>query len=97
MNILDKFVIPLSPEHLRLLHYIAILISFLFIPFISLVLGGTFISLYFERKGIKKGNTIHLDFAKDVIEITTLNKSMGLMLGILSLFTSILIYVQLFH
>jgi cytochrome c len=97
MNILDNLVIPLSPEHLKLLHYIAILISFLFIPFISLIIGGTFISLYFELKGIKKGNAMHLEFAKDVIKIATVNKSMSIMLGILSLFTSILIYVQLFH
>ena len=97
MNFLDKLVIPLSPEHLLLLHYIAILIFFLFIPFISVILGGTALSLYYKRKGAKSNNKIHLHFAKDVMEIVTINKSTGIVLGILTLITSILIYVQLFH
>ncbi len=97
MNFLDKLVIPLSPEHLLLLHYIAILIFFLFVPFISVVLGGTALSLYYKRKGLKSNDKIHLRFAKDVIETVTINKSTGIVLGILTVITSILIFVQLFH
>ena len=97
MNFLDKLVIPLSPEHLLLLHYIAIFIFFLFVPFISIILGGTALSLYYKRKGIKNDDKIQLRFAKDVMEIVTINKSTGIVLGILTLITSILIYIQLFH
>ena len=97
MDFLDKLVIPLSPEHLLLLHYIAILIFFLFIPFISMVLGGTALSLYYKGLGSRFNNKTHLNFAKDVIEIVTINKSTGIVLGILTLITSVLIFVQLFH
>ncbi len=97
MNFLDKLVIPLSPEHIALLHYIAILVFFLFVPFISMVLGGTVLSLFYRRKGLKESNHYFLHFAKDAIEIVTINTSMGIVLGILTLITSILIFVQMFH
>lgn len=97
MNFLDKLVIPLSPEHLLLLHYIAILIFFLFVPFISILLGGTALSLYYKRKGLKSNDKNNIRFAKDVIETVTINKGTGIVLGLLTLVTSILIFVQLFH
>jgi len=97
MDFLDKLVIPLSPEHIELLSYIAMLIFFLFVPFISIIFGGTAVSLFYQRKGIKTGNNLYIRFAKDVIEIVTINKSIGIMLGIMPLVTSILIFVQLFH
>ncbi|MCL5028804.1 MAG: c-type cytochrome [Bacteroidetes bacterium] len=97
MNLLDKLVIPLSPEHITLLHYISMLIFFLFVPFISIVLGGNILSLYYKSKGLKESNNLYLRFSRDIIEIVTINKSIGIMLGIMTLVTSILIYVQLFH
>ena len=97
MNLLDKLVIPLSPEHITLLHYISMLIFFLFVPFISIVLAGTLLSLIYKQKGTKQNNNFYLRFSKDLIETVTINKSMGIMLGIVSLITSVLIYVQLFH
>jgi cytochrome c len=97
MDFLDKLVIPLSPEHITVLRYIAMLVLILFVPFISMILGGTAVSLYYQMKGSKEGNNTYIRFAKDVIEIVTINKSIGIMLGILPLFTSILIFVQLFH
>ncbi len=97
MNFLDKLVIPLSPEHIALLHYIAMLIFFLFIPYSSMVLGGTVLSLIYKRKGLKESNHLFIRFAKDVIETVTINTSMGIVLGILTLITSIFIFVQLFH
>jgi cytochrome c len=97
MDFLDKLVIPLSPEHITLLRYIVMLILFLFVPFISIVFGGTVISLYFQRKGIKQSNKLYIRFSKDVIELVTINKSIGIMLGIMSLITAILLFVQIFH
>ncbi len=97
MNLLDKLVIPLSPEHITLLHYISMLIFFLFVPYISIVLGGNILSLYYKSKGIKENNKLYLSFSRDIIETVTINKSIGIMLGIITLVTSILIYVQLFH
>ena len=97
MDFLEQFIIPQSLEHIQLLHYLAMLIFFLFIPFISVAFGGAFLSLYYRRKGIKENNSSYLNFAKEVIEIATVNKSMGVILGIVPLLTSVLIYAQLLH
>jgi cytochrome c551/c552 len=97
MEFLDNLVLPQSSEHIELLHYMLILIFFLFVPFISIILGGTSLSLYYRRKGINEGNKVYLKFAKDVIELVTINKSIGIILGIVPLFTSILIFAQLLH
>jgi len=97
MEFLDNLVLPQSSEHIKLLHYMLILVLSLFIPFISIILGGTSISLFFRRKGAEAGNPLYLKFAKDVIELVTINKSVGIILGIVPLLTSILVYAQLLH
>jgi len=97
MDFLDKLILPQSAEHIQLLHYLLILIQFIFLPFISVVLVGTFISLKYWRKGLKEKNHLYIQFSKDVIETLTINKSAGITLGILPIVTSTLIYAQLLH
>ena len=97
MEFLEKFVIPQSSEHIQLLHYLAMLIFFLFVPFISTVLGGAFLSLLFRNKGMKANDKNYLNFSKEVIETVTVNKSLGVILGIVPLLTAVLIYAQLLH
>ncbi len=97
MDFFNSLVIPQSADHIKLLHYMLILILFLFIPFVSLILGGTVLSLFYRKKGYDKKNSLYLKFSKDLIEIVTINKSMGIILGIIPLLTAILIYAQLLH
>ena len=97
MNFLDNFVLPQSSEHIELLHYLLMLIMFLFVPFISILFGGTALSIYYRRMGLNEKNPMFLRFAHDVIETLTINKSMGIIIGIVPLLTSILIYAQLLH
>ncbi len=97
MEFLDKLVLPQSAEHIELLHYMLSLILILFVPFISVVFGGLIVSLFYKRKGIKTSKTIYSDFARDVIEFVTVNNSVGVILGVVPLFTAILIFAQLLH
>lgn len=97
MEFLDNLVLPQSAEHIELLHYMLSLILILFIPFISIVLGGLIVSLYYKRKGLKTSDSNSLNFAKDVIEFVTVNNGVGVILGIVPLLTSILIFAQLLH
>lgn len=97
MEFLDKLVLPQSAEHIELLHYMLSLILILFIPFISIVFGGVIVSLIYKRKGLKFSDNNSLNFAKDVIEFVTVNNSVGVILGIVPLFTAILIFAQLLH
>jgi cytochrome c len=97
MGFLDKLVLPQSLEHIHLLHYMTILVMFLFIPFFSVVLSGVLISLRYHKKGIREGSNFHLRFAKEIIEIVTINKSTLIVLGVVPLVALILIYSQFLH
>ena len=97
MEFLNNFVLPQSAEHIELLHYMLFIVLFLFIPFIGIVFGGTLLSVIYRIKGEKNKDSHYLHFAKDVSEITTINKSVGFILGIAPIITSILIYSQLLH
>ncbi len=97
MEFLNKIVLPQSAEHIQLLHYLMILIQFLFLPFLGAVLIGTFLSLLYWKKGLVKRNQLYSQFSKDIINIVTVNKSVGIVLGIVPLITSVLIYSQLLY
>lgn len=97
MSFFDNIVLPQSAEHIQLLHYLLILIQFLFLPFLGITLIGSILSLRYWKKGIKENNRNYLNFSKDVIDIITVNKSLGAALGIFPIITSLLIYVQLLH
>jgi len=97
MEFLDKFVIPQSFEHIQLLHYLATLVLFLFVPFISIVFGSTILSLFFRKKGTAESDKGMLCYAKDLSSMFTVNKSVGIVLGIIPLLTILIIYVQLLH
>lgn len=97
MNYLDSLVLPQSSEHIQLLHYLLVLVQFLFLPFYGAALVGAFLSLKYWKKGTKENNSDYLRYSKDIIEIISVNKSFGISIGILPVITSILIYVQLLH
>ncbi len=97
MEFLKDLVIPQSAVHIKLLHYMLMLNLCLFIPFVSMVFGGTLLSLYYRKRGYDTNNRQFLRFSKDVIEIVTVNKSLGFILGIAPAFTALLIFAQLLH
>ncbi len=97
MEFLKDLVIPQSAVHIKLLHYMLMLNLCLFIPFISLLFGGTILSLYYRKKGYDKNDLQYLRFSKDLIEIVTVNKSLGFILGIAPSFTALLIFSQLLN
>ncbi len=97
MDFFNSLVIPQSADHIKLLHYMLILILFLFIPFISMIFSGTILSLFYKGKGYRDKNKLYLKFSKDIAEITTVNKSLGIILGIVPMLTAILIFIQLLH
>ena len=97
MNFLDNLVLPQSAEHIELMHYILMMVLFLYIPFISVLFCGTVLSIWYRRKGINESNPLYLHFATDIIETLTINKSIGVILGIVPTFAFVLIFAQLLH
>lgn len=97
MEFLKNIALPQSAEHIELLHLMLILVLFLFIPFICSIFGGTALSLYFKRLGRKSGDSRYSKLSKEVMELVTISKGVGFILGIVPLFTAILILSQLFQ
>ena len=97
MDFLDKLVLPQSAEHIELLHYIVVLVLALFVPFISIIFGGTFASIFYGKKFRKTKILYYKKFSKDIIEYVTVNNGVGVILGIIPLLTLIFIFAQLFH
>ncbi len=97
MDFLDKLVLPQSAEHIELLHYMLILILALFVPFISIIFGGTFASIHYGKKFRKTKILYYKKFSKDIIEYVTVNNGVGVILGLVPLLAAILIFAQLLH
>jgi cytochrome c len=97
MDFIDQIVVPPSANHLLLLKYILIVSLLLFLPYLGMMMGASFISVYFSGKGSKSGNSMLSRFAKDVIEKLGITKNAELGLGILPLLSIIFIYAQLLY
>ena len=97
MEFLDKLVLPQSAEHIELLHYMLTLVLALFIPFISIVFGGTFASIYYGKKFRKTKTLYYKKFSKEIVENLTVNPAVGIILGLVPLVTAVLILAQLLH
>ena len=97
MNVLEQFVIPPNQEHVGLLTVMQILSLLTFLPFVGIMLGSTIFSVYFNKKGKKTGSAIYGRIAKDIIDKLTVGKAAGFALGILPLFTIVLVYAQMLY
>lgn len=97
MNIFDTLVLPQSAEHTVLLHFLGILLQMIFLPFFSLLIAGTLLSVYYKRKARKTGQEIYLRFSSEIIEIAAVNKSIGIIMGIVPVLALVIIYAQILH
>jgi len=95
MNFFDELVIPPSDNHVMLVKYMLTISLLLFIPYISMMLGATFISTHFNKKGKTEGNNLYLRFARDVVEKLTITKSAELALGTIPVLSIFFAYAQL--
>ncbi len=97
MEFFDQIVVPPSANHILLLKYIFVVSLLLFLPYLGMMLGASFLSVYFNGKGARTGNSIYTRFAKDVIEKLAITKNAELALGIVPALSIIFIYAQLLY
>ena len=72
MDFFDKLVIPPSQNHVLLIKYMLTISFLLFIPYIGMVIGSTFLATYFNSKAKKTGNPI-LPFSVEAEKFWTIN------------------------
>ncbi|MFZ1289164.1 MAG: cytochrome c [Melioribacteraceae bacterium] len=95
MDILQDIVFPQSPHHILLLKYLFFLTLLLLLPYLSMLIGTTLFSIMHFHKGKKFENRNSLIFAKELIDLFTLNKTMSIALGIVPFLSLIFILAQL--
>ena len=89
MDFLKSIALPQSADHIELLHYLLIILLFIFIIFISMIFSGTWLSLHFKKKERIELDNNYKKIAKDLIELVTVNKNIGLIFGLMPLLTVI--------
>ncbi len=95
MEFFDKLVIPQSLEHIELLKSLSVVMLMILLPYLGVLLGSSFFSVIFFKKGKSTKNKIYLKFSKDLIDLITVAKSSAIALSIIPMFSYLLLYSQL--
>jgi len=97
MDFLEKIVIPPSQNHVMLIKYLLTICHLLFIPYMGMLLGSTFLSVYFDGKGKNESNSMFARFAKDVTRKLTFTRYAGLALGLIPMLAILFGYAELLY
>jgi len=97
MDFLNGFFLPPSADHLHLVKYLILLIYFIHIPFVSLLLGGTFFSIFFRLLAGHETESLYWKLSRDFIETLVFRKTAGIILGVLPILVLTLIEGQVFY
>ncbi len=97
MQFSDQFTLLATPAHLSLVKILLLIMFLLHLPYMGLLIGSSFLSVWFNFLGRKNKNQQHSTFARDLIELAAFNKSIGLVLGALPLLVIALIYSQILY
>jgi cytochrome c len=95
MDLLKSLALPQSTEHFHVLILIGALISVVLYPYLGFLLGSSFLSYIFDRKGIKEGKHQHVAFARSLIENVLANKTLPTFLALLPSFSLIFVFAQI--
>lgn len=97
MELLNNFFLPPSSDHLHLVKYLILIVYFIHIPFISLLLGGTLLSVFFRLLAVSNPQSCYWQVSRDFIEVLIFRKTAGIILGVLPLIVLTLIEGQVFY
>jgi cytochrome c len=97
MQLSDQFTLLATPAHLSLVKILLLIMFLLHLPYMGLVIGSSFCSVWLNISGRRNKNQQHLTLARDLIELAAFNNSIGLVLGALPLLVIALIYSQILY
>jgi cytochrome c len=95
MDLLKTLALPQSAEHVHLLLVIGGMVSAVLFPYIGFLLGTSWLSLVYDRKGRRSGDPREARFARDVVSISMANPSLPVFLGILPAVALVLIQAEI--
>ncbi len=94
MENLENIALPQSALNLEVLSYLAILTLVILLPYLSVLLGSTLLSIMFNRKGRAYNNSKYIKFSKKLIDLVTFSKSAAFGLAIVPTLSLAFIYTQ---
>lgn len=97
MDIIKDIIHPQSSTNILLLKYLLFISLLILLPYLSVMIGSTLFSVLHFRKGNNLKNKQKFVFAKEMIDLFTINKSMTFSLGIVPLISITFIYGQLLY
>lgn len=97
MDFLENAVLPQSAHHMVLLKYLLALTFLIVLPYFTLLIGSSLLSVYYNSKSKRSDNTYYSKFSKQLIDLVTFNKSMSFGFGVVPILSAIFCYAQLLH
>lgn len=95
MDVLKSLASAPSVEHYHLLLLIGALVSIVLYPYLGFLLGTSYLSNRFDRKGRKEHNALYLRLAKNLAETALVNKTVPAVFALLPALSLIFVYAQL--
>ncbi len=96
MDALREIIAPPTAQQMGLLWLLLGVSLVIHLAFMGMVIGGTTLSVVFRFLSRSTKNPMHERFARDVIDAFVGNKGVGILLGVVPLFTISLIYIQMY-
>lgn len=97
MNFLEALLIPPSVEHVVIAKYSILILSLLFVPYISILVGSTLFSLIMTVRAKTEGNPMFARFGGDMMQTLTGTTGLAIILGILTVLTLGLSFSQVMY
>ncbi len=97
MNFIDSLLSVPRADHLQIAKYIVVVMSLMFVPYISILFGSTLLSLGFSVRGKLEENSLFSKFAKDMVDRLYGNTAAALVLGILPVLTMLISFSQILY
>lgn len=94
MEFINNLVLPPTTQHANLMLFLQIMVLLIFVPFFSLMVGGTIVSVYYNIIGRMRKNPIYLQFSKDLIDTVSVKKSAGVAFGVIPIFAITFVFAQ---
>lgn len=92
----EQFIILPSAQHLNLLDVLSVIVLLIHLPYMGIVMGSTFFSLFFYVKDWMQPANRTKQLGKDILQIVPVNIPIFTMMGVLPLLTLMLVYSEWF-
>ncbi|MCB0311997.1 MAG: hypothetical protein KDH84_01825, partial [Calditrichaeota bacterium] len=87
MNFFDVTLAPPRADHILIAKYIVIVLSLMFVPYISTLFGSTLLSLIYSFRGKNENNPMFSRLSQDIADTLMGGWGMAIVMGMLPIFT----------